>query len=71
MKLPIALTLLAASAAVAQTAQPGFEAPRAAAPQRPCLTPDEARGLAYAAANGVVTLALAPPEDACCSSPGS
>ena len=35
------------------------------------VTEDEARGLAYAAANGVVTLALAPPEDACCSSPGS
>ena len=30
------------------------------------VTEDEARGLAFAAANGVLTLALAPPEDACC-----
>jgi Flp pilus assembly protein CpaB len=30
------------------------------------VTEDEARGLAFATANGVVTLALAPPEDACC-----
>ncbi len=35
------------------------------------VTEDEARGIAFAAANGVVTLALAPPEDACCSSTGS
>jgi Flp pilus assembly protein CpaB len=35
------------------------------------VTANEARGLAFAAANGVLTLALAPPEDACCSSPGS
>jgi Flp pilus assembly protein CpaB len=35
------------------------------------VTAIEARGLAFAAANGVLTLALAPPEDACCSSPGS
>src|SRR5262245_60865389 len=35
------------------------------------VTENEARGLAFAAANGVLTLALAPPEDACCSSPGS
>ena len=32
------------------------------------VTEEEARGLAYAAANGVLTLALAPPEDACCRS---
>ena len=30
------------------------------------VTEDEARGIAFAAANGVVMLALAPPEDACC-----
>jgi Flp pilus assembly protein CpaB len=30
------------------------------------VTEDEARGLAFAVANGVLTLALAPPEDACC-----
>ena len=30
------------------------------------VTEDEARGLAFATANGVLTLALAPPEDACC-----
>ena len=30
------------------------------------VTEDEARGLAFAAANGVLTLALAPPEDSCC-----
>jgi Flp pilus assembly protein CpaB len=30
------------------------------------VTENEARGLAFAAANGVLTLALAPPEDACC-----
>jgi pilus assembly protein CpaB len=30
------------------------------------VTEDEARVLAFAAANGVLTLALAPPEDACC-----
>jgi Flp pilus assembly protein CpaB len=30
------------------------------------VTEDEARELAFAAANGVLTLALAPPEDACC-----
>jgi Flp pilus assembly protein CpaB len=35
------------------------------------VTEDEARELAFAAANGVLTLALAPPEDACCTSPGS
>ena len=35
------------------------------------VTEDEARGIAFAAANGVVMLALAPPEDACCSSTGS
>ena len=35
------------------------------------VTEDEARGLAFAAANGVLTLALAPPEDACCTSTGS
>jgi len=35
------------------------------------VTENEARGLAFAEANGVLTLALAPPEDACCSSPGS
>jgi pilus assembly protein CpaB len=32
------------------------------------VTEEEARGLAYAAANGVLTLALAPPEAACCRS---
>lgn len=30
------------------------------------VTEDEAHGLAFAAANGVLSLALAPPEDACC-----
>jgi pilus assembly protein CpaB len=30
------------------------------------VTEEEARDLAFAAANGVLTLALAPPEDACC-----
>jgi Flp pilus assembly protein CpaB len=35
------------------------------------VTEDEARGLAFAAANGVLILALAPPEDACCTSHGS
>jgi Flp pilus assembly protein CpaB len=35
------------------------------------VTEDEARELAFAAANGVLTLALAPPEDACCSPPES
>jgi pilus assembly protein CpaB len=34
------------------------------------VTEEEARGIAFAAANGVVMLALAPPEDACCSSHG-
>jgi Flp pilus assembly protein CpaB len=35
------------------------------------VTEDEARELAFASANGVLTLALAPPEDACCSPPES
>jgi Flp pilus assembly protein CpaB len=35
------------------------------------VTDAEASGLAFAAANGVLTLALAPPEDACCTSAGS
>jgi Flp pilus assembly protein CpaB len=35
------------------------------------VTEDEARELAFAAANGVLTLALAPPEDACCRPPDS
>jgi Flp pilus assembly protein CpaB len=35
------------------------------------VTDAEAGGLAFAAANGVLTLALAPPEDACCTSAGS
>jgi Flp pilus assembly protein CpaB len=35
------------------------------------VTEDEARELAFATANGVVMLAIAPPEDACCSPPGS
>ena len=35
------------------------------------VTEDEAQRVAFAVANGVLTLALAPPEDACCGSPTS
>jgi Flp pilus assembly protein CpaB len=35
------------------------------------VTDAEVGGLAFAAANGVLTLALDPPEDACCTSAGS
>ncbi|MGQ0826561.1 MAG: Flp pilus assembly protein CpaB [Actinomycetota bacterium] len=35
------------------------------------VTEEEAHGVAFALANGVLTLALAPPEDACCGSLGS
>ena len=56
MKPLISLLLLAASAASAQTPapQPGFDAPRGSASQRPCLTPDEARGLATFVLPGLV-----------------
>lgn len=65
--------LVLPSAPTAATARPGGGAPSDDSGITLLVTEDEAKRLAFATAHGVVTLALAPPEDACCrtSSSGS